>query len=97
MDEDGGAHMPNIKPISELRNYASILDEVAPGAPVFLTRNGHGEYAVISIKDQEEYEKTKAALKFMCEMNKGIESGEKEGWLSSDQIRDRLQTRRKNV
>jgi len=89
--------MPNIKPISDLRNYASILDEVAPGSPVFLTRNGHGEYAVISIKDQEEYEKTKAALKFMCEMNKGIESGEKEGWLTSDEIRAKLKARRENV
>ncbi len=88
--------MPNIKPISELRNYASILDEVGPGSPVFLTRNGHGEYAVISSEDQEEDEKTKAALKFMCEMNKGIESGEKEGWLSSDQIRTRLKARREN-
>lgn len=89
--------MPNIKPISDLRNYASILDEVVPGSPVFLTRNGHGEYAVISIKDQEEHEKTKAALKFMCEMNKGIESGEKEGWLTSDQIRAKLKARRENV
>ena len=88
--------MPNIKPISDLRNYSSILDEVVPGSPVFLTRNGHGEYAVISIEDQEEYEKTKAALKFMCEMNKGIEAGEKEGWLTSDQVRAALDARRTN-
>ena len=88
--------MTKIKPISELRNYSSLLEEVAPGAPVFLTRNGHGEYVVISIEDQEENEKTKAALKFMCEMNKGIESGEKEGWLTSEEVRAVLSARRKN-
>lgn len=52
---------------------------------------------MITIKDQEEYKKTKAALQFMSEMNKGIESGEKEGWLTSDQIRAKLKARRENV
>ena len=89
--------MPSIKPISDLRNYATVLAEVSPGSPVFLTRNGHGEYAVISIKDQEEHEKTKAALQFMCEMNKGIVAGEKEGWLTSDEIKAKLRMRRENV
>ena len=88
--------MPNIKPISELRNYSSVLEEVLPGSPVFLTRNGHGEFAVISIQDHEENETTKAALKFMCEMNKGIESGERDGWLTSEEIKDKLSARRRN-
>ena len=30
--------MPNIKPISDLRSYSSVLDEVSQGAPVFLTK-----------------------------------------------------------
>ncbi|NLV49815.1 MAG: prevent-host-death protein, partial [Clostridiales bacterium] len=34
--------MPNIKPISELRNYGEVLRDVAIGSPVFLTKNGHG-------------------------------------------------------
>ena len=79
--------MPNIRPISELRNYTSLLESVVPGSPVYLTKNGHGAYAIVSISDQEEYEKTKAALRFMCEMNRGIQAGEKEGWLSADQLR----------
>ena len=48
--------MPNIKPISDLRNYAEVLRDVAVGAPVFLTKNGRGRYAIIDIQD---YEKTK--------------------------------------
>ena len=34
--------MPNIKPISDLRNYTEVLRDVAVGAPVFLTKNGRG-------------------------------------------------------
>lgn len=30
--------MPNIKPISDLRNYTEVLHGVAVGAPVFLTK-----------------------------------------------------------
>ncbi len=89
--------MPNIRPISELRNYASLLESVAPGDPVFLTRNGHGAYAIISISDQEDYEKTKAALQFMCEMNRGIQAGERDGWLSADQLREHFREKQNEM
>lgn len=42
--------MPNIKPISDLRNYNEVLHDVAVGAPVFLTKNGRGRYAIIDMK-----------------------------------------------
>jgi len=35
--------MPNIKPISDLRNYTDVLREVDQTSLVYLTRNGHGE------------------------------------------------------
>ena len=35
--------MPNIKPISDLRNYTEVLKEVDTASRVYLTRNGHGE------------------------------------------------------
>ncbi|MBQ3303991.1 MAG: prevent-host-death protein [Clostridia bacterium] len=86
--------MPNIKPISELRNYSMLLENVAPGEPVYLTRNGHGAYALVDISDQEDYIQTKAALQFMCEMNKGMKAGEEKGWLTAQQVRARLKERR---
>ena len=76
--------MPNIKPISDLRNYTEVLHDVAVGAPVFLTKNGRGRYAIIDIQD---YEQTQAKLKLMQELAKGRRSGEQEGWLSSDDMR----------
>lgn len=51
--------MPNIKPISDLKNYSEVLRDVSVGAPVFLTKNGRGRYAIVDIQD---YERTKAML-----------------------------------
>ena len=79
--------MPNIVPISDLRNYSSVLDSVSVGSPVFLTKNGRGCYAIIDISEQEEYEKTKAALRLMCELEKGRQSGEQDGWIDSSEVR----------
>ena len=31
--------MPNIKPISDLRKYSEVLNDVAVGSPVFLAEN----------------------------------------------------------
>lgn len=77
--------MPNIKPISDLRNYSEVLHDVAPGAPVFLTKNGRGKYAIVDIQD---YEKSQATLRLMNELAKGRRSGEAEGWLSSEEMRE---------
>lgn len=71
--------MPDIKPISDLRNYSDVLRDVSVGAPVFLTKNGRGCYAIISIQD---YEIARATLKLMDELAKGKKSGEEKGWLA---------------
>ncbi len=80
-------NMPHIKPISDLRNYSSVLQDVAVGSPVYLTKNGRGCYAIIDIAEQEEYEKAKAALKLMQELEQGRKSGEEQGWISSEDIK----------
>ena len=51
--------MPNIKPVSDLRNYASVFMEVHENEPVYLTKNGRGAYAIVDIAEQENYEKQK--------------------------------------
>lgn len=77
--------MPNIKPISDLRNYSEVLHDVAVGDPVFLTKNGRGRYAIL---DMQDYEKTQATLRLISELAKGRKSGEVEGWLSSEEMRE---------
>lgn len=78
--------MPNIKPISDLRNYNSVLQDVAVGSPVYLTKNGRGKYAIVDIREQEEYEKTKAMLRLIQEIEEGWRSGEEEGWIPHEEV-----------
>jgi len=76
--------MPNIKPVSDLRNYAEVLKDISSGSPVFLTKNGRGRYVIL---DMEDYEKKEAAIKLMAELGKGRISGEKEGWQTLEEVR----------
>jgi len=85
--------MPNIKPISDLRSYGEVLREVAVGSPVFLTRNGHGRYAVLDIEEYMVYEKMLAWRNLKSELNEGRRSGEENGWISSDEVRNSLEER----
>lgn len=71
--------MPNILPISDLKNYSEVLSHCDNGAPVYLTKNGRGRYVVQSI---EEYEKQVATIKLFSELTNGIESLNREGGLS---------------
>ena len=80
-------NMPNIKPISDLRNYSDVLHDVAVGAPVFLTKNGRGRYAILDIQD---FEKTQATIRLMNELAKGRKSGEEKGWLTLDAVEKNL-------
>ena len=79
--------MPNIKPISDLRNYSDVLRDVSIGAPVFLTENGKVRYVILDIQD---YERTEATLYLMNELEKGRKSGEVDGWLSLNDVEKKL-------
>jgi prevent-host-death family protein len=73
--------MPNIKKISALRNYSDVLDEVAIGNPVFLTKNGTGRFALIDI---DEYQSLKQSLwqRLFAELDGAVANAEKFGWIS---------------
>ena len=47
----GGDHMLNIRPISDLRNHFSEVenDVLSKGEPVFLTKNGYGSMVLLSL------------------------------------------------
>ena len=85
--------MPIIKPVSDLRNYGEVLRDVAVGQPVFLTKNGHGRYAVLDMEEYREYEKMKAMNWLLSELDKGRLSGEQDGWLPAEAVFDELEAR----
>ena len=79
--------MPNIKPISDLRNYNNVLNDVTVGAPVFLTKNGRGKYAIL---DMKYFEKTQATIRLMSELAKGRRLDEEKGWLALEAVEETL-------
>ena len=87
LKKKGVDFIPNIKPISDLRNYTEVLRDVEAGSPVFLTKNGRGKYAIL---DMHDYEKTQATIRLMNEIAKGRRSGETEGWLSMEAVEESL-------
>jgi prevent-host-death family protein len=49
----GGNFMPQIRPLSDLRNKFTEISRIVhdTGEPVFLTKNGYGDMVVMSIED----------------------------------------------
>ncbi len=83
--------MPNIKPISELRNYTAVVDEVTYGNRVYLTRNGHGQCAIVDMKELDELDKYKELYQLMTRLKKAEESIAKDGTISADDLRAELE------
>lgn len=75
--------MPNIKPISDLRNYTEVLNEVREDSPVYLTRNGRGEYAIIKL---EELDKLKSTIRLLTKLEEGEKAAREKGWLSAEDV-----------
>ena len=80
--------MPNIVPISDLKNYSEVLRACDDGSTVYLTKNGRGKYVVQSIA---EHERLQATVKLLAELCKGVESIRREGGLSLDEAFEGLE------
>ncbi len=81
--------MPNIKPVSDLRNYNEVLIECETGNPVFLTKNGRGRYVIIDI---QEYEKQQATLKLISKLVEAEDIAKTEkDWLDFSELKKILE------
>lgn len=83
--ESEGYVMPNILPVSDLRNYNEVLKNCRVGEPVFLTKNGRGRYVLI---DMDEYEREIAEKKLILKLQEA-EEAVKDGkaWISLDDLK----------
>ena len=61
--------MPNIKPISEMKNYTSIVNELSYGNRIYFTKNGHGSCALVDMKELDELDNLKAKLQLLTKLN----------------------------
>ena len=82
--------MPNIRPISDLRNYTAVINEVGYGSRVYLTRNGHGECAIIDMKELDDLDRQKALYQLMFKLNESEISIREEGTISADELEKNL-------
>ena len=82
--------MPNIKPISDLRNYTSVVNEGSYGNRVYLTRNGHGSCAIIDMQELDELDKQKALNQLLLKLQKAENSVITEGTISADELEKEL-------
>lgn len=77
--------MPNILPVSDLRNYNEVLKNCQVGEPVFLTKNGRGRFVVMDIEDYEREKAEKKLLEKLQEAETAVKDGN--GWLSLDELK----------
>ena len=83
--------MPNIKPISDLRNYTDVLKQVDVSKRVYLTRNGHGEYGILTMEEIDELDRYGAAYQLITKLKKSEERANLEGWISSEEVEKELE------
>ncbi|MBX9231996.1 prevent-host-death protein [Coprococcus catus] len=83
--------MPNIKPISDLRNYTDVLKQVDVSKRVYLTRNGHGEYGILTMEEIDELDRYRAAYQLITKLKKSEERANLEGWISSEEVEKELE------
>lgn len=77
--------MPNILPVSDLRNYNEVLKNCVAGEPVFLTKNGRGKFVIMDIED---YEREKAEKKLLMKLQEAEEAVKDESaWMSLDELK----------
>jgi len=78
----------NIKPISDLRNYNSVLKDCRNGSPVFLTKNGRGKYVIM---DAEQYDAMMAEIKLLAKVA-GAEQriADGEAYMSLEELKAKL-------
>ena len=76
--------MPSIMPISDLRNYTEVLKEVDKKNRVYLTRNGHSAYTIMTVAEADELDKLRAARALANDLKRAEERANREGWIDAD-------------
>lgn len=82
--------MPVIRPSSDLRNKYNEISTIChqTQSPVYITKNGAGDLAIMSI---ELYEYLTDKFELYKELEKGINSIERGESFSSDEVYDELE------
>ena len=83
--------MPSIKPISDLRNYTEVLKEVDTRKRVYLTRNGHGAYTIMSIEEADELDKIRSMFHLLSDLKSAEEEADRTGWIEAEDLEKEME------
>jgi hypothetical protein len=82
--------MPNIKPVSDLKNYTAIINQLSYGNRIYLTKNGQGTCALIDMKELDDLDRQKALLQLMTRLNDSKRSVHEDGTVSLEELEAEL-------
>lgn len=82
--------MPNIKPVSDLKNYTAIISQLSYGNRIYLTKNGQGTCALIDMKELDDLDRQKALLQLMMHLNDSKISVREEGTVPLEELEAEL-------
>ena len=82
--------MPAIMPISDLRNYTDVLKEVDASNRVYLTRNGRGAYAIMTVEEADELDRLRAVHAVLSDLKKAEARSNLEGWVSDEEMQKEM-------
>lgn len=87
--------MPNIRPSSDLRNNYNEISEFCHkySEPVYITKNGTGDLAVMSI---ETYERLVGKFELYSLLEQGMEDAAAGRVMPADNVFDRIESRLAN-
>lgn len=80
--------MPNIEPISDLRNNSTVINEVTYGNRAYLIRNG--QCAIADMKELDELDKQKALYQLMNKLNEAEVSIREAGTVPAETLKAEL-------
>lgn len=69
-----------------MRNYTAVLNEVAYGNRVYLTKNGYGQCAIIDLNELDELDRLKAMYRLVNKLEEAEQSIRDEGTISADEL-----------
>ena len=73
-----------------MKNYIDVLKEVDISRRVYLTRNGHVEYVILTMEEIDELDHVKAAYMLTQKLRAAKERAEKEGWINADDLENNI-------
>lgn len=82
--------MPNNEPITELRNYLEVLKEVDTSKGAYLTKNGYGEYGILTMDEIDKLDCYRSTYTLFSKLQRAEERAFKEGWIDADDLEREL-------